>query len=77
MKHVPTAPTPQDELYRPRYELSLLETRELTLRRLQKFVQQRFFSVFDYTRGACARTGLFWRGGGGTQRRRREQSPAL
>jgi acyl-CoA oxidase len=28
-----------------------MEFRDLTLRRLQKFVNQRFFSVFDYLRG--------------------------
>ncbi len=43
----------QDPIYRPNYYLSLMEFRELTLQRLQKFVDQRFFSTFDYLRGMC------------------------
>ena len=42
----------QDELYKPDYHLSMYEFRDLTLRRLQLFVAQRFFSVFDYLKGA-------------------------
>ncbi|KAK9843434.1 hypothetical protein WJX81_002331 [Elliptochloris bilobata] len=38
----------KDKLYKPNYYLSMYEFRELTLRRLQLFVSQRFFSVFDY-----------------------------
>lgn len=52
---------PQDDMYRLDHYLSLMEFRELTLRRLQKFVGQRFFSVRDYLTGAwlcaCARAG--------------------
>lgn len=39
----------QDPLYRPNYYLSLAGFRELTSQRVQKFVNQRFFSVSDYT----------------------------
>ena len=42
----------QEELYKPNYYLSMYEFRDLTLRRLQLFVSQRFFSVFDYLHGA-------------------------
>lgn len=38
----------QDDLYKPNYYLSLMDFRELTLKRLQKFVAQKFFSVRDY-----------------------------
>ncbi len=38
-------------MYRPNYYLSLMEFRDLTLRRLQKFVDQKFFSTFDYLNG--------------------------
>jgi acyl-CoA oxidase len=38
----------QDDIYRPNHYLSLMDFRELTLQRLQKFVAQRFFSVTDY-----------------------------
>ncbi|KAJ9513081.1 hypothetical protein QJQ45_029422 [Haematococcus lacustris] len=38
----------KDDLYKYNGYLSLLEFRELTLQRLQKFVQQRFFTVRDY-----------------------------
>ena len=41
----------QDDLYKPNYYLSLWEFRELTLQRLQLFVSQCFFSVFDYLHG--------------------------
>lgn len=40
----------QDPLYSPNYYLSLAGFRELTSQRVQKFVQQRFFSVNDYIR---------------------------
>lgn len=59
----------QDELYKPNYYLSMYEFRDLTLRRLQLFVSQRFFSVFDYLHGAyweglrnnsCLREGSDW-----------------
>ncbi len=41
----------RDDLFAPKPYLSLMEFRELTLKRLQAVVQQKFFSVFDYTRG--------------------------
>lgn len=41
----------QDPIYKPEYECSLMEFRELTLQRLKKFCDQGFFSVKDYTRG--------------------------
>ena len=44
----------QDDVYKPNYYLSMWEFRELTLRRLQLFVAQRFFSVFDYLQGVHA-----------------------
>ena len=44
------------KLYKPNYYLSMYEFRDLTLRRLQLFVSQRFFSVFDYLHGA------YWEG---------------
>lgn len=54
----------KDPLYRPTHHLSLAEFRELTLLRLQKFVQQRFFSVSDYTRDPpkfmAALESIFW-----------------
>ncbi|KAK9909468.1 hypothetical protein WJX75_002711 [Coccomyxa subellipsoidea] len=40
----------KDPIYRPNYYLSLMEFRDLTLRRLQKYVDQQFFSTFDYLR---------------------------
>jgi hypothetical protein len=42
----------QDDIYKQEYYLSLMDFRELTLKRLQKYVQQRFFSVEDYLNGA-------------------------
>ena len=42
----------QDDLYKPDYYLSLPDFREVTLQRLKKFCEQRFFSTADYTRGA-------------------------
>jgi hypothetical protein len=48
---------PQDDLYRPNHYISLMEFRELTLKRLQKFVGQRFFSVRDYLASACSGPG--------------------
>jgi acyl-CoA oxidase len=45
----------QDPLYRYNGYLSLMEFREQTLQRLQKFVAQRYFSVRDYLDGACIR----------------------
>lgn len=41
----------QDDIYQPNFYLSLLEFRELTLQRLKKFTDQRFFSTADYIRG--------------------------
>lgn len=41
----------QDDIYKPDYYLSLLDFRELTLQRLKHFVDQKFFSVFDYLQG--------------------------
>lgn len=41
----------QDDIYRPNYYQSLMEFREQTLQRLQKFVAQKFFSVRDYVNG--------------------------
>jgi hypothetical protein len=46
----PSSTNPQDPLYRPNYYLSMAAFRELTSRRMEKFVEQRFFSVFDYKR---------------------------
>ncbi|KAL4422831.1 hypothetical protein ABPG75_009028 [Micractinium tetrahymenae] len=40
----------KDPLYAPNYYLSMDGFRELTSRRVAKFVGQRFFSVFDYVR---------------------------
>ncbi|KAL4448859.1 hypothetical protein ABPG77_007576 [Micractinium sp. CCAP 211/92] len=40
----------KDPLYAPNYYLSMEGFRELTSRRVSKFVGQRFFSVFDYVR---------------------------
>ena len=38
-------PSPQDDLYKPDYYMPLLEFREVTLKRLQRFADERFFSV--------------------------------
>jgi len=38
----------KDDLYKPDYYMPLLEFREVTLQRLQRFADQRFFSVADY-----------------------------
>ncbi|CAL5219457.1 g1292 [Coccomyxa viridis] len=38
----------KDDIYKADYYLSLLDFRELTLQRLKHFVDQKFFSVFDY-----------------------------
>lgn len=43
----------QDDLYRQNFYLNLMEFRELTLQRLKKFVEQRFFSVSDYLQGVA------------------------
>lgn len=43
----------QDDLFAPKPYMSLMEFRELTLKRLQAVVSQKFFSVFDYTRGSA------------------------
>jgi acyl-CoA oxidase len=40
----------QDPLYRPNYYAGLQEFRELTSKRVKRFVTQKFFSVFDYAR---------------------------
>ncbi|KAK9792964.1 hypothetical protein WJX73_001239, partial [Symbiochloris irregularis] len=40
----------KDDLYKPNHYLSLMEFRELTLQRLKKFTDQRFFSTADYLR---------------------------
>lgn len=40
----------KDPLYKPDYYMPFDDFRELTLRRLQKFCEQRFFSVADYLR---------------------------
>ncbi|GAX74251.1 hypothetical protein CEUSTIGMA_g1700.t1 [Chlamydomonas eustigma] len=40
----------EDPLYRQNHYLGLMEFREQTLQRLQKFTQQHFFSVRDYSR---------------------------
>lgn len=39
----------QDDMYRPDYYMPLLEFRDLTLKRLQHFADQRFFSVRQTT----------------------------
>jgi hypothetical protein len=41
---------PQDPLFAPNYHLPMPAFRELTSRRVQAFVDQRMFSVFDYVR---------------------------
>ncbi|CAK0741867.1 hypothetical protein CVIRNUC_001356 [Coccomyxa viridis] len=38
----------KDDIYKADYYLSLLDFRELTLQRLKHYVDQHFFSVFDY-----------------------------
>ena len=50
-------PPLQDDIYRQNYYLSLMEFRELTMQRLRKFVDQRFFSVFDYLEGVLRFAG--------------------
>ena len=40
----------QDDLFKPNFYLSLMEFRDLTLRRLQAFSARGFFSVADYLR---------------------------
>jgi len=40
----------RDDIYRQNYDLSLGEYRELTLRRIRKLIDARFFSVRDYVR---------------------------
>lgn len=42
----------QDPLYRPNHYISMMELRELTLVRLKRFLDARFFSIRDYLRGA-------------------------
>ena len=53
---VPTHYSPQlpvqDPLYRPQYHLSLKDFRALTLERLVRFTEQRFFQTSDYMNGA-------------------------
>lgn len=41
-------PLVQDPIFKPNHYLSLLEFRQQTLERLQKFVAQRFFVTKDY-----------------------------
>ena len=41
----------QADIYKADYYLSLLDFRELTLQRLKHYVDQHFFSVFDYLQG--------------------------
>lgn len=41
----------QDAIFKPNHYLSLLEFRQLTLERLQKFVAQRYFITKDYIDG--------------------------
>lgn len=41
----------QDPLYQPNYYLDLKGFRDLTSSRMKKFVDQKFFSVSDYTKG--------------------------
>ena len=41
----------QDDIYKADYYLSLMDFRELTLKRLKHFVDQHFFSVKDYLQG--------------------------
>ena len=41
----------QEPIYLPNYYASFLEFREVTLQRLKKFTEQRFFSSRDYLRG--------------------------
>lgn len=49
---------PQDDIYRPNYYLSLMEFRQLTLDRLQKFVDQKFFTTRDYLDSKCMDEGF-------------------
>lgn len=42
----------QDDIFKPNHYLSLMEFRQLTLERLQKFVAQQFFVTKDYLDGA-------------------------
>lgn len=44
----------QDPLYQPQYHLSLKDFRALTLERLKRFTEQRFFRAIDYQEGAIA-----------------------
>ena len=41
----------QDEIYKPNHYLSLMEFRQLTLERFQKFVAQQYFITKDYLDG--------------------------
>ena len=41
----------QDDIFKPNHYLSLLEFRQLTLERLQKFVTQQYFITKDYIDG--------------------------
>ncbi len=41
----------QDDIFKPNHYLSLLEFRQLTLERLQKFVAQQYFITKDYIDG--------------------------
>lgn len=41
----------QDDIFKPNHYLSLMEFRQLTLERLQKFVAQRYFITKDYLDG--------------------------
>ena len=44
----------QDDIFKPNHYLSLMEFRQLTLGRLQKFVAQRYFVTQDYIDGKLA-----------------------
>ena len=44
----------QDDLYKPNYYQGLMDFREQTLQRLQKYVDQRFFQTMDYLKGDYA-----------------------
>lgn len=48
LTHAPHRFCPQDPLYRPNYYLSMQGFRDLTSKRVGKFVGAKFFSVFDY-----------------------------
>lgn len=49
----------QDDLYKPNYYQALMDFREQTLQRLQKFVDQHFFQTMDYLKSKLASSEVF------------------